>query len=135
MSASTLAGAAGNPGRFHSILIIDRQHGRMLEACREVSRLPGVRLRGAVADTELGIVSAARHAPDCVLLGWCGSGSVTADIASMLKRVRESMKVVIVTATAEEQTLARGKVTQACAALAVGDLALRLPEVLESVPA
>lgn len=53
----------------------------------------------------------------------------------MLKRVREALKVVIVTATAEEQALAREKVRQACAALPVGDLALRLPGVLDGLPA
>lgn len=122
MNALTLADAAGDRSRFHSILVIDRQHGRMLAVCREVGRLPGVRLRGAVADTGLGIVSAVRHAPDCVL------------VAAMLKRVRETLKVVIVTATAEEQALAREKVRQACAALPVGDLALCLPEVLDGLP-
>lgn len=134
MNALTLADAAGDRSRFHSILVIDRQHGRMLAVCREVGRLPGVRLRGAVADTGLGIVSAVRHAPDCVLLGWCGTGNATADVAAMLKRVRETLKVVIVTATAEEQALAREKVRQACAALPVGDLALCLPEVLDGLP-
>lgn len=119
----------GTPTRF-SALIIDRQPGRMAEICREMEGVADIGVRGAVADIGLGIVSAVRYAPDCVLLGWDSSAAFTADIASMLRRIRESLCVVVVTTSAEEQALARANVVHACACLTLRSLALDLPGVL-----
>lgn len=122
-------GCAGAPPR-HYALVIDSLPERMIEICREVEKAPGIGLRGAITDAGLGIVSAARHAPDCVLLGWDGAAIVTADIALMLHRVRASLKVVVVTSSEEESARARNSVSHACASLIVRDLARRLPDIL-----
>lgn len=120
--------AAAQPPR--TALLIDRQPERLTAAQRELARVPGLRIAGAIANVGLGIVSAVRHAPDCILLGWDGTAGATADIVFMLKRVRASQKVVVVTATTEEQALAQGRVAQASAVWPVRELALLLPGLL-----
>ncbi len=52
------------------------------------------------------------------------------DIAAMLKRFCDRLKVVIVADTAEELAQARAGVAQACACLPVHGLARHLPGVL-----
>lgn len=122
-------GRPGAPPRYYA-LVIDRLQERKAEICRELEKVPEVGVRGAISDAGLGIVSAVRHAPDCVLLGLDAAALVTADIALMLNRVRNNLKVIVVTSSEEEAARARNSVSHACASLAVWDLAHRLPDIL-----
>lgn len=122
----TPAAAAQLP---RTALIIDRQAARLEDVRRKLGSVSGLHLLEATADFGRGMVGVIRHKPDCVLLGWDGE-SATTEIAGMLRRAREQLQLVIVTAGAEETALALGSAVRACAVIAVDGLALRLPGVL-----
>lgn len=119
--------AAAQPSR--TALVIDRQAARLEETWSELCGVPGLHLLEATADFGRGMVGVIRHKPDCIVLGWDGE-STTTEIAGMLRRAREQVKLVIVAAGAEDIALALGSAVRACAVLPLGSLTQRLPGVL-----